>query len=242
MPEDIYFQHPDWSPTPNVPNNCECGWANKEGLVIFLNRLGPDKLLRDRLGDVKAVRSHYRAGFAEKGIGLVECETFELEGVSAARAIGKGILKPSGAAYAATIAMPLPKESYVFNVMAREFGITGMRETAVMLKKSQDFEKEGYVLDVASQQQSGPETNVGRPIAWKNAATGAILRWAEDPYDPDYNGPCMRNMADAPEHDAAFPQHPLSRVRVALYCLAEGVKLSDNLKKRAKGERRWGLW
>jgi hypothetical protein len=239
MPADIFFQHPDWSPTSNVPKNCECGWADKDGLVIVLNRIGPDKPLRDCLGDANAARNHYRAGFAKNGIGLIECDTFELDGVAAARAIGKALLKPSGAVYVATIAVPLPKESYVFNVMARESGITGMRETAVMMRMMGDLEKKGYVLDVAAQQQPGSEA--GKPISWKNTSTGAVLRWVQDPYDPNWIGPCMRNLADAPEHDTAFPQHPLSRVRVALRCLAEGVRLSDDIKRRAAGKKRWGF-
>ena len=239
MPSDIFFEHPDWTLMPQPPNNCECAWTNSEGLVIGLNHLGQDKGLRDRMSDVKAVRDHYRAGFAKQGMGLIECDVLDIEGMPAVRAIGKVILQPTRAAYAGTIALPLPKESYVLNVIVQEAGITGIRETSVMLKISTELEKRGFALDLPSEDKSKENK---APINWRNASTGAVLQWTQDPYDPEIQGPCLRNMADAPEHDAGFPQHPLSRVRKALQCLTQGIGLSPELKTRAEEERRWRFW
>lgn len=243
MPNDILFAHPDWSLMPQTPKGCECGWSNGQGLVVGLRHIGFDKALRDRMADVKAVRAHYRTNFAREGMGLIECEVFEIEGVPAVRAIGKVILQPIHAIYAGTIALPLPRESYVLNVAAKEAGITGMRDTAVMLKASVELEKQGYALDLHSEGASGqPAKTAKAPVVWKQAVTGAVVRWAQDPYDSEWEGPCLRNLADAPEHDRAFPQHPLSRVRLALQCLTQGVRLSAELKQRAAGQRHWGLW
>jgi len=239
MPSDILFEHPDWSVMPQLPNNCECAWTNGDGLVVSLNHLGEDKGLRDRMSDVKGVRDHYRAGFAKQGMGLIECDVIDVEGVRAVRAIGKVILQPTRAAYAGTIALPLPKESYVLKVVAEEAGITGMRETAVMLKVSTELEKQGFTLDLPPDDGS----NVNKaPIVWRNASTGALLFWTQDPYDPEIQCPCLRNMADASEHDSGFPQHPLGRVRTALQCLTQGIRLSPELKKRAEGKKRWKFW
>ena len=235
MPGDISFEHPDWAVMPQPPNNCECAWKNSDGLVISLSRLGEDKGLRDRVGDVKRVRDHYRAGFAKQGLGLVECDTFDLEGVRAVRAIGKVILQPTRAAYAGTIALPLPKESYVLNVIAQETGITGIRETAVMFKVSTELEKQGFALDLPQDDKSSANN---APIIWRNTSTGAALHWTQDPYDPEIQGACLRNMAEAPEYDAGFPQHPLSRVRTAMRCLTQGIRLSPELKRRAEGKKR----
>lgn len=239
MPSDILFEHPDWTAMPQPPNNCESAWANSDGLVISLHHLGQDKGLREGMGEVNAVRDHYRTSFAKQGMGLIECDVLDLEGVPAVRAIGKIILKPTAAAYAGTIALPLPKESYVLNVVAREAGITGIRETAVMLKVSTELEKEGFALDLPSEEQSKDKKS---PINWRNASTGDVLHWMQDPYDPRIQGPCLRNMADAPEHDAGFPQHPLSLVRRTLQCLGEGIRFSADLKKRAEGKRGWRFW
>jgi hypothetical protein len=238
MPGDISFEHPDWSLVPEPPAGCACGWANSQGMLILLNHLGLDRALRNRMSNPKAVRDHSRAGFAMRGMGLIECDVLQLQGVQAVRAIAKVVKAPKGAAYAGTVALPLPKESYVFNMSAREGGITGIRETAVMLKISTDLEKQGYALDLPNEAQAKP----GTPIAWKNATTGAVIRWAEDPYLPAFNGPSLRNLADAPEHDAGLPEHPLSLVRAALKCLTEGLTLSDALKQRAAKKNRWLPW
>lgn len=224
---------------PQAPKNCECGWVNDQGMVICLSHFGPDKGLRDRMSDVKSVRDHYRAGFAKEGSGLIECDVCEFEGVRGVRAIGKLLLQPNGAAYAGTIAMPLPKESYVFNLVAKERGITGLREAAVMLKMTAELEKQGFTLNVPPPDQS--QTKVAR-FSWRNASTGALIYWEQDPYDPDWRGPCLRNLADAPEHDSGFPEHPVSRIRAALQCLAQGMRLSPELKKRAVEKKRWKFW
>jgi hypothetical protein len=243
MSHDILFEHPGWTPMAQAPKNCERGWSNRQWLVISLGHLRLDKGLRDRMHDVAAVRDHYRAGFAKQGMGLVECDTFEIGGVPAVRAVAKIILPPVGAAYAGTIAMPLPRESYVFNVIAREVGITGMRETAVMMKVSTELETRGFALIPPTDNSPENESNAAKaPIAWRNSATGTVVHWAQDAYDPECTGPCLRNMADSAEHDGMFEQHPLSRVRGALQSLTQGVRLTESLKKRAERKPWWRIW
>lgn len=243
MHNSLYFEHHDWSPVQELPQDCESAWADNQGMMIGLQHIGADKALRDRLPDVNAVRDHYRAGFAAQGMGLIECELVDIDEVHAVRAIGKIILQPVRAAYAGTIALPLPMESYVFNVAAQEDGITGVRDTAVWLKTSTELEKQGYALELPPEDEVDQQAGTGKaPMVWKHVQTGSLLRWAQDPYDPDYDGPCLRNMADAEEHDAGFPQHPLSRVRFALQCLVQGVKLSADTKQKANHKRRWRLW
>jgi hypothetical protein len=233
MPSDLIFEHPDWSLIQEPPENCESGWVNGNGLVIGLQHFGPDAPLRERLTDVTAARDHYRAGFAAQGMGLVQCDLLNLDRAQAVQAIGKIILKPRGAAYVGTIALPLPQESYVLNVAAQETGITGLRETAVMLKATTDLERQGYSLEPPPEVKAGQPPGAKLAIAWKNTQTGSVLRWAQDPYELDYEGPCLRNMADAPENDKRFAGHPLTQVRATLQCLVQSIKLSAHLKKRA---------
>lgn len=194
-------------------------------MMIGLQHFGPDKHLRDRLSEFRAVRDHYRTGFAVQGIGLIECNLLDLGGLQAVGAIGKIILQPTHAAYVGTLALPLPEDSYVFNVGAEEIGISGVRDTAIFIKTSTELEAQGYVPDVPEQ---------GMPMLWKHPQTGTEVRWAQDPYEPAYEGPCLRNLADAPEHDGKFPEHPLSRVRFALNCLVQGVTLPTEVKSKGK--------
>jgi hypothetical protein len=129
----------------------------------------------------------------------------------------------------------LAEESYVFNVAAQEVGVSGVRDTAVWVKTSVELEKQGYALDLPPEGEGDCEAERSKvPMAWKHTQTCAVLKWAQDPYESDFEGPCLCNSADAPEHDEKFPQHPLTRVRFALRCLAQGVSLSAELKKRAK--------
>jgi len=243
MAEDISLKHPSWSLLPVPPARCKCGWVNNQGMVITLHHLGADSALHARMNDLRAVRDHYRASFAKQGMGLIECDVLQLQDVQAVRAIAKLVMPPKGAAYAGTIALPLHKESYVFNMVAKELGITGIRETAVTLKTATELEKQGYTLDLPIESEPNRQAITAKaPIAWKNATTGRVVRWAQDPYDPAFNGRCLRNLSDAPEHDAGFPEHPLSQVRAALECLTQGVRLSVGLKRRAAGRNRWLPW
>lgn len=238
MLTDICFQHADWTPQPPRENS-KMAWANKQGVVIQLQLIGKDKTLRSLLSDVTAVRNHYRASFTAQGMGLIECDTILLDDLCAVGALGKIILQPTHAVYIGKIALPLPRESYVFNVAAKEIGITGMREAALFAKTSVDLEKQGYALDLPSEKEPGKPS---APMGWRQSETGVLLRWAQDPYAPEFNGPCLRNLADAPEHDAGFPNHPLSQVRAALRCLKENVKLSPSLQKRAQAKPGWRFW
>jgi tetratricopeptide (TPR) repeat protein len=54
-----------------------------------------------------------------------------------------------------------------------------------------------------------------------------IPGWFKDPYDPVYQGRTLRSLADDPRVDALFPDHPLSRVRMALAKLRATLELDD---------------
>ena len=56
------------------------------------------------------------------------------------------------------------------------------------------------------------------------------LAWEHDPYEPAYCGQFMRNRADDPKYDAAFPDHPLSKVRRYLAELAHTLEVSTRIR------------
>lgn len=80
----------------------------------------------------------------------------------------------------------------VWTIVAGEHGTTGVRE-AVVTKKLMDEGK--LTLD------------------------GYTHSWAQDPYEPDYqgvDGRVLRFMSDDESYDEQFPRHPLSKVRRVL--------------------------
>jgi hypothetical protein len=57
--------------------------------------------------------------------------------------------------------------------------------------------------------------------------------WTQDPYDPTFRAPLMRNLSDDVQYDAQFPDHPLSRLRSVLRHLASTVSIADEVKAAA---------
>jgi len=60
---------------------------------------------------------------------------------------------------------------------------------------------------------------------------GELIGWMADPYDASVSLPLMRNLAEAPEFDEEFPDHPLSRSRRILAQIEASARLADELKK-----------
>ena len=84
-----------------------------------------------------------------------------------------------------------------------ELGPTGMRESAVMATAMPD-----------------PDID---------DATGKILGWSSDPYDPSLNYDVMRNLADDRQWDSKFPDHVLTRARSFLDTLESTTTINDNV-------------
>jgi hypothetical protein len=232
MASDILFEQADWPLLPEIPDDCVCGWVNAQGLVIGLRHLGRDKLLRERLADLEAMRDRYRTRFAAQGMGLVESDILNLDGAPAVRTVAKLLLEPTRAAYAGTIALPLPTDSYVFNLAAVEPDAQAARDQEVWLSVSENLQRQGYTLETSTPLPGQPSDSSRATAIWKNFTTGSVLSWAQDPYRPNYQGPCLRTMAEAADYDTQFPTHPLSQIRAALQCLASHVRLSPDLKRR----------
>ena len=77
---------------------------------------------------------------------------------------------------------------------------------------------------------------------------GKLLGWMQDPYDPTINMPLMRNLAEAEEYDAQFPEHPLSRLRLILLQLQPSIRLAAEVKSappfvfREQKKPWWKAW
>ncbi|TQV71126.1 hypothetical protein FLL45_22640 [Aliikangiella marina] len=187
------------------------------GVKLVIHQIGVDAELRERLSDVNKVREYYRANFTEQGMGLVECISTTIDDIPSAKAIGKKIEQGQPGLYVGTIAVPLEDQSFVFSLFSQEIGVTGIRDTAILTKlmsEGKQFETE--------------------------ESTGKMIGWAQDPYFPEHDGPCLRNLSEDEEYDELFPDHPLSKIRLQLLNLEKSIKI--NLSGRDKKKTWWNFW
>jgi len=87
------------------------------------------------------------------------------------------------------VSAPAPAGSWMWMVIARERGTTGVREAVVTARL---FNSGHLTLE-----------------SYKSS-------WARDPYEPEYAGvdrSTLRYLSDAVEYDAEFPDHPLTKTR-----------------------------
>ncbi len=179
-----------WAVFPEQSDPSTKLWHDGNGVTLVLNSIGFDQDLYSKLSDELAVRKYYRDVFADQNIGIVECNGLEKNGTKFVKTIGKNITQGQPGSYIASVAIPLSDRSFVFSLQAQEVGITGIRDTAIMNK----LMSEGHSFE------SDPES-------------GEIIGWAQDPYFPEYQGPCLRNLSEHEKYDQEFPDHPLSKVR-----------------------------
>lgn len=80
------------------------------------------------------------------------------------------------------------EREYQLTVRFSETGITGVRDTAVMMMWMNDQPADGDPMD----------------------------GWTIDPYQRSRRDPLMKNIADDQTYDAKFPEHPLTLVRTEI--------------------------
>jgi hypothetical protein len=175
-------------------------WQNDEGDGLTLHVQGYPPDLAASLDDVDAVRSALRAEAVQAGAGLVEADVITLDGLPAVRSIIKKPQQPGGMTYEGALRLLRRDFSVSLNILCRETGVTGMRDSAVFLRVAADYDAPRDVP------------------------------WFQDPYDPLFKGPVLRNPADDPEWDDRFPGHPLSRCRAHLRMLEDRISWKDDVK------------
>jgi hypothetical protein len=178
------------------------GWTESEAdarSMVWHDRLGDaltlevvDEADLPKPLDDASVQAHFRRLAEAATGGLVEARIFQWTHGPAVQGIYKKRMGPTGFAFTGFLCMPMPTASLVFAMSARERGITGIREAIVT---AQLLERGELTPDSYSR------------------------TWAQDPYDPGYRGlervpsSVLRYVSDAEAYDAAFDDHPLSRIR-----------------------------
>jgi hypothetical protein len=209
VPSDIKINDSAWKAASKESGAEIQEWHDQEGVDLVIHCIGFDESLYNKLSNLNDTRKYYRDIFAKQGIGIIQCDITEIDGLICVKTIGKKIDEDRPALYIGSIAIPLPNESFVLSLYAQELGTTGVRETTVHLK----LMHEGYTFE--------PDEN-----------TGEMSGWARDPYFPDFDGPSLANLADSEEYDLFFPEHPLSKIRKRIISLIDTVRISEDVKNR----------
>jgi hypothetical protein len=178
-------------------------WRDPTGDVINLTLFPVDQALAiPKLSDTKSLQNYCRAIAESQSSGLVEVtSTVGAEGPCVAYIYKR--LRIPAFTFFGVVATPVPHGTWTWLVVAYERGTTGVREAVITSKLV-----EAGQLTLESYEAS----------------------WAQDPYDPSYrgvDGKTLRYVSDAEEYDAAFPDHPLTKVRRELRRLVN-IRLSPS--------------
>ncbi len=177
--------------------------ASKAFLTLHYFAKAPD--LPAPLTNIELIRDAYRQQAAQAGGGVISIEPLEIQKLLLLELIFKFPQEPQGMTYIGSLTLPFAALSYVIKIQCEELGVTGLREALIV---NQFMESGQLALD---------------------AEKGVVLGWAADPYKKDYQGPCLRNRAEAEIYDRDFPEHPLSRLRDLLSKIKSTLKFDKEL-------------
>jgi len=196
-------------------------WRNASKDALSLQYFAKQPDIPAPLSDIATIRSAFRAGVAQVGGALVEVDVDQLEGTAVLRTIFKFPQKPHGMTYVGAWTIPRYSFSFVVKICCAEAGVTGLRDASVMDR-------------LLARRASPIDPDV------------LMSEWARDPYEPNFRSRVLRNQSDDVEWDAAFPGHPLSRVRTCLRVIKETIRLDESVHCSASFEgpqqtsrRRW---
>lgn len=186
-------------------------WRDAPGDVLSFHYFDKQPNVPAALSDIAAIRNACRADIAHEGGGLVEVELDQLGGTASLRTILKFLQKPHGMTYVGAWTIPRRTFSFVIKICCAERGVTGLRDA--------------FVSDRLLAGRTSPID-----------PAELMSEWATDPYDRHVRSPVCRNRSDDVEWDAAFPNHPLSRVRSCLQAIKETITLDESVSRSAPFE------
>jgi hypothetical protein len=178
-------------------------WRSQDGdgLGVFFFDAAP--AIEAPLQDLPALRGFYRTAVAESGFGIVSVDVVTMHDFPSVKMILKSPQEPSGMTYVGSFTIPFEAFSSVVKTQCCETGMTGLRDAEV--------------LDMML--QSGT-VRLDEPAS-------TLVGWMQDPYDPEFVAPVMRNLSEDPQWDDRFPDHPLSRCRRILEEAKASISLSE---------------
>jgi hypothetical protein len=185
--------------TPESAEDAVRTWHRDSGDVLSTHFFALVPDVPAPLENIRAIRAAYREMLAEVGAAMVSVDVVDVARTRALQVILKAPQQPSGMTYVGSLTLPFAEFSFVIKAQSFEVGMTGLRDAMV-------FAKSGiHVVD------------------------GVAHGWMQDPYDPAYRAPLLRNQADDERWDSDFPDHPLSRCRAILRSLRETTRLGESV-------------
>jgi len=205
--DSIHFDTSGWKISEKSKDTIRWEDGKPEFLSLHYFPVPPD--IPCELGKLKELRDCYRTAIGQAGGGLVSLDVLNVKvgtrEVPCLRNIVKVPQSPSGMLYIGSLTFPFADFSYVIKVQCFEEGITGMRDAVVA------------------------DRLMGAGDVKLDPKTGGILGWAQDPYEPSFKGPALKNQSEDEKYDSQFPEHPLSRARAILARASETVNLDDSV-------------
>jgi hypothetical protein len=186
-------------------------WENERSEYLGIDYFSIPPDIPCELSDIDALRQVYRNGLASVGAGLISTDVDRTKigqrEVPYIKVVTKTPMQPRGMSYLGSLTFPYAEFSYVIKIDCAEVGTTGLRD-AVILDKFLSTNK----LKV--------DPNAGN-----------IVGWFQDPYDPTFNGPILKNRSEDEEYDKFFPDHPLTRVRAGILHILKTLHIDDAILK-----------
>lgn len=165
-------------------------WMSEDESLILLQifyDLEPDL---PTMQNIDTLRDFYRKQMVQYNGGLIEVDFISIKEFKILRNIFKVPQDPHGMAYMLSLVIPFEKCSYVIQVMGRELGTTGLRDSVV----SSQLMQEGVVT----------------------VDENGFANWFADPYDENYKGGTLMNKSEQIIYDNDFEFHPLTKARKIL--------------------------
>ena len=183
-------------------NNDVLSWYNKYGDNFMLNFFPTEPDLSND-ADIHSLRHFYRDIVSQSKGAVIEVEKDRIKNLPAIRTIFKFSQESTGFTYVASYTIPRENFSFVLRFVCPEHGMTGVRESILLIVAGKD----GLVKE------------------------GTLQGWFSDPYDPEFKSDVLSNIADDEKYDEKFPEHPLSRARSMLREVKDNLIVDDEIYK-----------
>jgi len=201
--KSLHFDTNDWSQIEQSEHLIK--WTQEQKLLVVQSfPMAPN--IPCSLDDLQGLRHFYRTGIAAVGGGLVLVDVDKVKGLPCIRTVFKVLNEGGGIHYIGGLTFPFIGHSFVIKVQCEDSEVTSTRDLTI-------FEK---LLIEGSLSLNEDMVAPG---------------WVRDPYDANFNGPSLLNMAEAETYDDMFPNHPLTQTRRILRHIEETIQFDDEVFK-----------
>ncbi len=207
--KDINFDHGELEL--EFERDDEIKWRSSFGEIISVHFFPIPPDLPAPVHDLSIHRESARVRLAEISGAVIEVEIAQLGDYAALHQIFKLPMKPSGMLYIASYTIPFQTCSFVIKAQCPEVGATGIRDALVADMSEVDLD----------------ELENNRIVIIEG---GKKIPWMQDPYEPNFEAPLLRNRSEDRQWDAEFPDHPLSRARKFLEKVKDSFSAAASLR------------